>query len=571
MTMPTVRDVITTCFLVTILASCAQEGMPPGGATDTFAPYIVSVRPSADSTNVSITVSPRIVFNERMDPRSVEEALFIAPLRSFVLETNWSGNAFTIVFDDPLLAGLTYSVTIASSARDVRGNTMTASRTFAFATGSEIEQGMISGTVTSQGRAATGAFVWAYNLREDHPADPTSEVPDYISQTGRSGDFSFTNLSAGRYRLFAFMDRGRDRRYNAGRDPIGVPASDISLTAETQNVEERRLALSLDDTTSLSILSARPRHMNRVDIRFTNPPKETPGTEDLQFRITNLVSRAPLAVSGNHADAIDPASIVLITESQTSGATYTLAVSGQANRPLGTGGAPELTANFTAAINSDETPPELIRMSPPDSAREVRLSSNIHLVFNEAVRTSADAIQLFDAAGNSVPLNIATIDPVRISAIPIPGLAPNAPYRVLLYSSRVTDLAGNRLDRAPTTLDTIVSTFRTVNPAVFGSITGTVVDNGPTTNGNVVVVLTEAAFPDSTRTITVPSAGPYRFGEVLPGRYMIHGYRDLNGNGVHSPGVAVPYTPSEPTTARPDTILVRSGWESEKVDLIFPP
>jgi hypothetical protein len=571
MTMHSVRDVITISFVAAILSSCAQEGMPPGGPTDTFPPYIVVAHPSADSTNVSTEVTPRIVFNERMDPTSVEEALFIAPLISFELETNWSGNAYTVVFDDPLLQGLTYLITIASSARDVRGNTMTTSRTVAFSTGSEIEQGVISGTVTSEGRAASGAYVWAYNLREDHPADPTNEAPDYIGQTGRSGDFTFTNLSSGRYRLFAFLDRGRDRRYHAGRDPIGVPTSDISLTPATLIAEDRRLALALSDTTTFSVLSARPRHLNRVDIRFTSPPNEILAIEDIQFRISSLENRAPLGVAGYYVDAFDPASIVLITKSQASGVNYTLALTGLEDRPLLVGDTPDLTANFSAAVNSDEIAPELIRVIPADSTDQVRLKPDIHLVFSEAVRTSSAAIELLDPAGSSVPVNIATTDSVRISVVPISNLAPNTAYTILLYSSRLTDLAGNRLSRTSTTSDTIESTFRTIDPAVFGSITGTVFDNSPGRNGNVVVVLTEVSLPDSTHRITVPAAGPYRIKEILPGKYMIHGYRDLDGNGIHSPGVPVPFAPSEPTTASSDTILVRSGWESEKVDLIFPP
>lgn len=64
------------------------------------------------------------------------------------------------------------------------------------------------------------------------------------------------------------------------------------------------------------------------------------------------------------------------------------------------------------------------------------------------------------------------------------------------------------------------------------------------------------------------SAGHYEW-RLPPGRYVVSGFLDLNGNHLWDSGHAFPFRPSEPFRSLPDTILVRARWETGGTDIVF--
>jgi uncharacterized protein (DUF2141 family) len=66
---------------------------------------------------------------------------------------------------------------------------------------------------------------------------------------------------------------------------------------------------------------------------------------------------------------------------------------------------------------------------------------------------------------------------------------------------------------------------------------------------------------------SLPQPGPFLFENILPGKYMIGAYADLNGDGNLTIGNPKPFTPSEPFTFLADTISVRSRWDTQGVEL----
>ena len=144
-------------------------------------------------------------------------------------------------------------------------------------------------------------------------------------------------------------------------------------------------------------------------------------------------------------------------------------------------------------------------------------------------------------------------------------------YTVRVLSGRVRDRAGNAMNLRGTIADTLKVTFQTVDPQDFGMVSGVVTDERPDSTGEIIITLTNAEDSEHRYLTVVQSPGVYRFNAMLPGLYLAFAYRDSDGNGRLSHGRAIPFLPAERTAARADTILVRSGWESEQVDLIFDP
>ncbi len=61
----------------------------------------------------------------------------------------------------------------------------------------------------------------------------------------------------------------------------------------------------------------------------------------------------------------------------------------------------------------------------------------------------------------------------------------------------------------------------------------------------------------------------FKFERILPGKYFLSGYMDLNHNQAFDLGLVNPYSPMEPFAVYPDTIYVRSRWETEGIELKF--
>ena len=63
--------------------------------------------------------------------------------------------------------------------------------------------------------------------------------------------------------------------------------------------------------------------------------------------------------------------------------------------------------------------------------------------------------------------------------------------------------------------------------------------------------------------------GDFKFDALYPGKYKLRAYLDLNKNGVLDFGKISPFETAEPQLFYPDSLDVRSRWETEEVSLKF--
>jgi hypothetical protein len=61
--------------------------------------------------------------------------------------------------------------------------------------------------------------------------------------------------------------------------------------------------------------------------------------------------------------------------------------------------------------------------------------------------------------------------------------------------------------------------------------------------------------------------GHFTFDNLLEDKYQFWLYQDKDNNKRFSPGELEPYTAAEPFTISPDTVRVRSRWETEGIIL----
>lgn len=551
---------------MTVLA-CAREGPPRGGPRDRLPPYVVETEPPSGSTQVPLDVSPKLTFNERIEPRSIEGNLFIAPIVEFEAEANWRGNEITVRFEEPIQSERTYIITVGTGIRDVGGNRMDSTYVYALSTGPTIEQGEVKGMAVHDGLPARSAYIWAYSLTGKPEPDPVRMPPDYLTQAGRDGTFTFTHLSADRYRFFAFLDQGRDRLYDADVDPVGVPARDVVLSEEKMDDGPLWFRMAVNDTAAMHVVSARTSHMRELSVFLSEAPRGDLVRDVDSYVISGMEDEESLAVESAYQDPADPATIVLITAPQVRDKVYLLTVAGLENTWAEPIDSTENSTEFTGSSTENPAPPRLLEVHPGDRSRDIAQSSEIRFSFSEPVTLEEHAVVLRDSTDQEVGGDLRWLSPTVAAMRPDTLLWPSAEYEILVLADLVSNVFGQSLQTTGDRPDTLAYTFSTIDPAEYGSLSGRFEDENVEMEGPVEISLYRERNSDAVSEIWLAGPGGFRFDQVLPGRYILQAYRDANGNGRYDFGSAMPFIPAERSMVHPDTVEIRTGWETEDVTL----
>lgn len=565
------------CLVGLVAASCAREGMPPGGPRDLVPPWVVETDPPAGSTHVPLDVSPKLTFSERIQPRSIEGNLYIAPIVEFEAEPSWRGNEITVRFEAPLLADRTYIITVGTGIRDMRSNRMDSTFVYALSTGPSIEEGEVNGLTVHDGQPARNTYVWAYDLAGKPDPDPAGTTPDYLTQAGRDGTFTFTHLSAGRYRLFAFLDQGRDRLYDAGVDPIGVPTRDVVLSDEGATEEGMTaegmldgpmwFRMAVNDTAAMHVMSARVSHRREVSVFLSEAPRADMVRDTGTYAIAGVEEGESLEVTSAYQDPADPATIVLTTAPQIRDRVYRLTVTGLENtwsEPMDT---TENTAEFTGSSIENPPAPRLLEVHPGNRSRDVAQFVKLRFSFSEPVTLEEGAVVLRDSTDQEIGGDLRWIDTTVALMRPDSLLQPSADYEILVLAGLVKNGFDQPLQATGDRPDTLAYTFTTIDPESYGSLSGRFEDEDPEGSGAVGISLYPLRDSEPASEIELPGPGGFRFDNVLPGQYILQAYRDANGNGKFDYGNALPFVPAERSMVHPDTLEVRLGWETEDITL----
>ena len=140
-------------------------------------------------------------------------------------------------FSKALDKNKTYLVIIGKDLRDIHGgNQLESPVSFAFSTGSKIDEGSISGKVFSDNNERVKILVYLKNGKPENDLNPEKSVPDYVLQVSPDGSFEFNNLPPGNYRLFAITDEDRDNLFGKDFEKIGILSDDFILTEDSNKV-----------------------------------------------------------------------------------------------------------------------------------------------------------------------------------------------------------------------------------------------------------------------------------------------------------------------------------------------
>jgi hypothetical protein len=483
------------------------------------------------------------------------------------LEFDWSGTEVEITFSEKLRRNTTYVVNIGTDVRDrFRGQThMAKAYTLAFSTGPDIDRGGIEGLVFPMKRsdAAAGVMIFAYQLDALNPdtLNPVTAKPDFITQTGKSGDFFLHHIPFGSYRVFAIRDEYRNLVYDREVDEYGVPSSIIHISQSDTLAAGVLMQLAKEDTSGPRLVKASAPDRNHVVAEFSeglHPSSITLAS----FIVADTVNRRPLELIAVYPNPLTPKSIIAITQKQDSSKTYffhaqsvTDSVGNQIN-PL----ANSLT--FQGSQKAVIYALRLVGVSIKDSTQNIDLQPVLTLTFSDALAktTSLDFVTILDNNKQQVAVEKKRLSDVLISIKPEQELLNKTWYSLRAELRQVHDWRDSTCKDS-----TKVWRFETLDIEDMSSVEGTVDDlNTTDTVGRLYVTAFEIGKRDPNYYIEPTDAtGKFVFPIVMEGHYVFQAFRDRNKNGMYDSGKPFPFIFSERLSPLSDTLKVRARWPLE--------
>ncbi len=224
-----------SCFISIIITGCAQVGTPTGGPKDTIAPKLVSAQPNLKSTNFK---GNKIVltFDEYVDVQDVQTNVLVSPFPKTSPTISFKLKTVTIKLKDTLKENTTYAINFGNAIRDNNEGNPFKNFTYVFSTGNTVDSLTLSGKIIVAETGKVDSTISAILYRNAHDSAVKTRKPDYLAKPDGQGNFTFTNLSAGSYKVYALKDGDGGKTYNSAIEEFGFIDGIIVLPDSTKSV-----------------------------------------------------------------------------------------------------------------------------------------------------------------------------------------------------------------------------------------------------------------------------------------------------------------------------------------------
>jgi uncharacterized protein (DUF2141 family) len=581
--------ILSLCFFL----ACAKIEAPPGGPVDKTGPSIISVYPLNGSTLIPRDNRITIQFSESVDRKSAEGAVFVSPRSPGEIVYKWRGKILDLILADSFAVNATYVVNVGSGLKDLRNNKMERSYTFSFSTGDRIAAGVVSGMIFQNKKPAANIAVGLFDAATTALRPRLDSVyPEYLTYSSDIGQYKLEYLPDGRRFLFAFSDKNGNRLFDYPDEDFGIPAS-------TPNIREGRplelnVILQKEIADSLSIIGASMTADRLIKVRFSRPIENALILDNLDKIYLTSIDTPNVTINPTAAqEGSDGASNIFhfLFDWRPKG-LYKLSIP-KILRPVDEpavetprySSAMTESAPFEISDAEDKTPPVIISVS--HNGRTVFPDENkIQISFSEPLNRNIagdSAVRLYDSGEDEIATTSYWVDEFKLVISP-ETLSWGTSYSLIARKRYLYDLTGNGGE------DTIqIYSFKTYNLDSLGSVSGGVYltavtdslsdekspaprlweDDDIESIPQKIVYLEFAPMP-SGLSLTRKTALGSRFDFALPpGRYLLSGFIDKNHNDKFDPGKLNPLEFSEPFAVYPDTIRVRSRFETSDINLFF--
>lgn len=219
------------CIICINMSSCANIIPPSGGARDSLPPKLLSALPKDSAVNIS----PKLIslnFNEYITLQNVNENLIVSPTIKNNPIVDYKLRTVTIKLKDSLDPNTTYSLQFGEAIRDVNEGNILRNFAYVFSTGKTIDDFSYKGKVflAEKGKIDTTLIVILHNNLNDSAI--VKERPRYYTRINGKGEFSFSNLSAGTFRVYV-LPNDFTRKYDDSTKMFAFKSENLVISNNT--------------------------------------------------------------------------------------------------------------------------------------------------------------------------------------------------------------------------------------------------------------------------------------------------------------------------------------------------
>lgn len=546
-----VRIILSIFFL--ILYGCALQLPPEGGEIDLVPPEIISTFPSSGTVNYSKNYF-EIKFSEYVDKRSFREALFISPTIEGEMIVEWSGKTVEVNFPSGFKENTTYVITIGTDVVDFNNkNRMANAFNLYFSTGNKIDEKIISGRVHDS--QADGTMLFAYRFKSD-TTNYLLKKADYISQSGKGGQFSIQGLPEGTFRIFAVKDQFRDLIYQSEQDLVGIPYQDIVLTENDSVYSNLNFYLTKIDTIPPRILDIKMLDQKHILVKFSEELNLVK-LMNKSFQIVDTLSQLVSDIQYLFSPLNKSNELILVPkeklETEVDVFLTVNNVEDNFNNIL-----MNEKVSFVYSDKKDTNTLKILKIEPPDFKIDF-INPQIKIFFDDAFQKERidQAFNFIDQNNNNILIRLFLINNATAQIEPTQKLKPDSKYRLEINMNHLPDAAGNITDT------TIVYNFLTKNEFEYSGLSGKIISD----KENLIIVLESELNSEYKFFQKLNSNRLFDFERILPGKYKLWAFEDRNRNGKYDYGLLNPFEFSEKFYFYPEIIEIRPRWSLS--DLIF--
>lgn len=263
----------------TLLSGCAQISAPTGGPKDSLAPKLVAANPKLKSVNVKDN-KITLYFDEYVEVKDAFTNVLVSPLPKNNPIVDYRLKTVTVRLKDTLQPNTTYSINFGDAIVDINEGNPLKDFSYVFATGDKIDSLQLKGKVLLAETGKTDSTLVAMLYRDAPDSAVEKRRPDYITRLKGDGSFTFTNLPAGEFKLYALKDGDGSKSYNAKTELFAFLDNTITVGDSTPSA------------TLLAYSEEKDNRSNRTDVTL-------PTTQDKKLKYTTSLNGGLQDLLGN--------------------------------------------------------------------------------------------------------------------------------------------------------------------------------------------------------------------------------------------------------------------------------
>lgn len=564
---------LASCLMI---AACATQVAPTGGPEDKLPPRVAGVSPAPKTANHPNELYVKLEFDEWINASIPRGAITISPPIEKKLRYEVHGKTLEVYSRAELDTGTTYTVTFAGGIKDLRGNALAKPFQVVFSTGATIDSLTLNGRVMvsdSLVRKKSYPSVGLYLMGPERESKRylekyrdtvtrvldslpmlTKEEPLYLTAADSIGNFTFTGLKAGRYRVVAFVDGNGNHKIEPSSELAGVWISDLALSETTQDT--LWIPLADMDTSHVELESVSQPFANVLEAKFSRHVYF-----DSAFADT---SNCYLASS---ADTLYPQLVYLGTESAPRFYFEPKPKDDELYKFVCRNGKDSLSRVLDSARNyaeiewkemaGDTLAPKIQSVKVMGKAKNAFPDDSLIVIYNKPVLDSLKDMFFIVEGKDTTQVPVKKLDPVRFVVVRGEPWPTDSKFNLLRgYSDTTLAKADSNGVR-----DTVIKTkyenklqFETVSKLKLASLVGKI----PGAKAGALVRLKSV----ETGKFEYAKCSPYgvfSFNDLVEGGYIIDYYYADEGTDLPSGGSLNPFRFGSAWRTPIDTLKIKSG------------